>query len=72
MGIPFFFDMFPELLHGVWLTIEISLICFFLGNSMALGVAVLRMSKNRIVANLARGYISLFRSTPFLTQVYII
>ncbi len=72
MGVPFFFEMFPQLLNGVWLTIEISVICFFLGNSMAVGVAVLRMSKNSIIANLARGYISLFRSTPFLTQVYII
>jgi polar amino acid transport system permease protein len=72
MALDFFLDMFPQLLNGVWLTVEISVICFFLGNTMAVGVAVARLSKNPIMANLARGYISLFRSTPFLTQVYII
>ncbi len=72
MGFSFFFDMFPQLLNGLWVTVKISAICFVLGNAMAVGVAVLRLSKNPIIANLARGYISLFRSTPFLTQVYII
>ena len=72
MGFPFFLSMFPQLMYGLWLTVEISVICFFLGNSMAVGVAVLRTSKNPIVATLAHGYIQLFRSTPFLTQVYII
>ena len=72
MGFSFFLSMFPELAYGVWLTVEISVICFVLGNSMALGVAVLRTSKNPLVSTLAHGYIQLFRSTPFLTQVYLI
>jgi len=72
MGFSFFLSMFPELAYGVWLTVEISVICFVLGNSMALGVAVLRTSKNPLISTLAHGYIQLFRSTPFLTQVYLI
>lgn len=72
MGFPFFIDMFPQLLYGVWLTVEISAFCFVLGNAMAVGVALARMSKNPAIATIAKGYISLFRSTPFLTQVYII
>ena len=72
MGFPFFIDMFPQLLYGLWLTIEISVICFVLGNAMAIGVALARLSKNPVIAMIAKGYISLFRSTPFLTQVYII
>ncbi len=72
MGFPFFIEMFPQLLYGVWLTVEISAICFVLGNAMAVGVALARMSKNPVIATIAKGYISLFRSTPFLTQVYII
>lgn len=72
MGFPFFLDMFPQLLYGAWLTIEISAICFVLGNVMAIGVALARTSRNLIVSKIAQGYISLFRSTPFLTQVYII
>jgi polar amino acid transport system permease protein len=72
MGFPFFIDMFPQLLYGLWLTVEISVICFVLGNAMAIGVALARLSKNPVIAMIAKGYISLFRSTPFLTQVYII
>src|SRR5262249_38668733 len=72
MQLDFFVDMFPQLLYGVWLTVEISAICFVLGNAMAVGVAVARMWKNAFIATLAPGFISLFRSTPFLTQVYII
>jgi His/Glu/Gln/Arg/opine family amino acid ABC transporter permease subunit len=72
VGFGFFLSMFPELAYGMWLTVEISVICFILGNSMAVGVAVLRTSKNSIVSTIAHGYIQLFRSTPFLTQVYII
>ena len=72
MDFTFFFDMFPQLLYGVWLTVEISVICFVVGNTMAIGVALARMSHNPLLSKLAQGYISLFRSTPFLTQVYII
>lgn len=72
MGFPFFLDMFPQLLDGLRLTVEISAICFVLGNFMAIGVAVARLSKSPIISTIAKGYISLFRSTPFLTQVYII
>ena len=72
MDLTFFVDMVPQLLYGVWLTVEISVICFVVGNTMAVGVALARISKNPFLAKLAQGYISLFRSTPFLTQVYII
>ncbi len=73
MDLAFTWQLLTQILpYGVWLTVEISVICFFVGNAMAVGVAVMRLSKNPIVSNLARGYISLFRSTPFLTQVYII
>ena len=72
MGFGYFLSMFPLLAYGAWLTIEISVVCCVIGNTMALGVALARLSKNPIVSTLAHGYIQLFRSTPFLTQVYII
>ena len=72
MGFSYFLSMFPLLAYGTWITIEISVICWVIGNSLALGVALARLSKNPIISTLAHGYIQLFRSTPFLTQVYII
>ena len=72
MGFPFFIDMFPQLALRRVAHVEISAFCFVLGNAMAVGVALARMSKNPVIATIAKGYISLFRSTPFLTQVYMI
>ena len=72
MGFSYFLSMFPLLAYGTWITIQISVICWVIGNSLALGVALARLSKNPIISTLAHGYIQLFRSTPFLTQVYII
>jgi polar amino acid transport system permease protein len=72
MGFEYFLGMFPQLAYGTWLTIEISVISWIVGNSMALGVALLRTSKNPFIWIPAHGYIQLFRSTPFLVQLYII
>jgi His/Glu/Gln/Arg/opine family amino acid ABC transporter permease subunit len=72
MGFEYFLSMFPQLAYGAWLTVEISVICWIVGNSMALGVALLRTSKNPFIWIPAHGYIQLFRSTPFLVQLYII
>jgi polar amino acid transport system permease protein len=72
MGFEYFLGMFPQLAYGTWLTVEISVICWIVGNGLALGVAVLRASKNPFLWIPAHGYIQLFRSTPFLVQLYII
>ncbi len=72
MGFGYFLSMFPQLAYGTWLTIEITVIVFLVGNAMALGVALARTSKNPLIWVPAHGYIQLFRSTPFLVQLYLI
>jgi L-cystine transport system permease protein len=53
-------------------TIPLSLISFTLGLVLALTLALMRLSGNRWLANLARGYISIVRGTPLLVQLFVI
>ena len=53
-------------------TIPLSLVSFALGLVLALALALMRLSGNRWLANLARGYISIVRGTPLLVQLFVI
>ena len=64
---------FPTLLGGaVTGTIPLALVSFVLGLAIALGVALLRLSKVRILSGIARIYVSIIRGTPLLVQLFII
>jgi cystine transport system permease protein len=53
-------------------TIPLSLISFAIGLVLALGLALMRLSKIFWVAGLARAYISVVRGTPLLVQLFVI
>ena len=53
-------------------TIPLTAISFVLGLALALLVALMRLSRVRVVSGLARGYVSLIRGTPLLLQLFII
>jgi cystine transport system permease protein len=53
-------------------TIPLALLSFVLGLIIALGVALMRLSRIRIVSGIARGYISIIRGTPLLVQLFVI
>ncbi|SKB03084.1 amino acid ABC transporter membrane protein, PAAT family [Agreia bicolorata] len=53
-------------------TIPLALLSFALGLVIALGVALMRLSRIRVVSGLARGYISIIRGTPLLVQLFVI
>ncbi len=53
-------------------TIPLSLISFMLGLLLALTLALMRLSGNRWLATVARGYISIVRGTPLLVQLFVI
>src|SRR5690554_6156990 len=64
---------FLPLLEGaVGGTIPLALISFALGLVIALGIALMRLSKVRVVSALARGYVSIIRGTPLLVQLFVI
>jgi len=61
------------LLGGALLgTIPLALASFTLGLAIALAVALMRLSRIRAVAGLARAYVSVIRGTPLLVQLFVI
>jgi L-cystine transport system permease protein len=53
-------------------TIPLALSSFALGLAIALAVALMRLSRVRVVSGLARAYVSIIRGTPLLVQLFVI
>jgi cystine transport system permease protein len=72
-GWQLFLDSFwPLVLGAVTGTVPLALSSFAIGLVLALGVALLRLSKNRLLSGIARFYISVIRGTPLLVQLFVI
>jgi His/Glu/Gln/Arg/opine family amino acid ABC transporter permease subunit len=65
-------NLWPMAKAAVTVTIPLTIISFIVGLVIALGVALARLSKNALVSNIARFYISIIRGTPLLVQLFII
>jgi polar amino acid transport system permease protein len=59
----------PFLLAGLKMTVAVTIAAMALGAAVGLPVALLRMSRIRIVSALAGLYIDIWRSTPLLVQL---
>ncbi|MDF2498816.1 amino acid ABC transporter permease [Arthrobacter koreensis] len=62
----------PLLTGAVTGTIPLALISFAVGLVLALGVALMRLSKIRLVSWIGRVYVSVIRGTPLLVQLFVI
>ncbi len=62
----------PLLAGAITGTIPLALASFSLGLLLALLVALMRLSRNRVVSAAARTYISVIRGTPLLVQLFVI
>lgn len=71
-NVDFIFDNLPLFLDGVKLTVFISVVAFALATAGGLAVALLRMSKSRIVAPLVAAYINIFRAIPLLVFILFV
>jgi cystine transport system permease protein len=70
---PLFVSSFWPLLSGaITGTIPLALISFVIGLAIALIIAIMRLSRNRVVSSIARVYISIIRGTPLLVQLFVI
>lgn len=61
-----------RLLPGLPLTLKLAAASLTIGAVMALGLALLRLSGNRLLSALAGAYIFTFRGTPILVQIYLV
>jgi polar amino acid transport system permease protein len=59
----------PRILHGVTITIELTVLSMVIGIVLGVLLAVMRLSPNRLVAGASWFYIYIFRGTPLLVQL---
>ena len=62
----------PRVLAGVGTTLLIVALSMPIGAVIAYPLAMARLSRNRLAANLAAAYIYFFRGTPLLAQLFLI
>jgi polar amino acid transport system permease protein len=62
----------PRFLHGLWITVALVAVSFVCGALLSIPLAFARMSKNRILAGFAYGYVYIFRGTPLLAQLFLV
>jgi L-cystine transport system permease protein len=65
-------SFWPMVVAGLRGTIPLSLASFAIGLVIALGMALLRLSRNVVLSGIARFYISVIRGTPLLVQLFVI
>ena len=58
--------------QGILYTLLLSVVAVALAVLPALGLALMRLSKNKVLRSLSGAYIALFRSTPLLVQLALI
>ena len=58
-----------EILHGLLVTLELTVISMFIGITLGIFVAVMRLSPNRVLSSTAWSYTWFFRGTPVYVQL---
>jgi polar amino acid transport system permease protein len=61
---------FPQVLHGVLVTLELTAIAMAIGVALGALLAVMRLSPNPVVSTVSWFYIWFFRGTPVLVQLF--
>ncbi len=72
MDINLMISIFPNLLNGAVITLQLLISSMFFGLIIGLFFAILRVNKNSIINKFAYGYSYFFRGTPLLVQLYLI
>ena len=62
----------PDLLHGAWTTLALSLSATVFGFLLGVFCALTKSGKSLWLARLATAYVELIRNTPLLVQVFIV
>ena len=62
----------PIATYAVIATVPLALASFVIGLAIALAVALMRLSRSRVLAGVGRAYVSVIRGTPLLVQLFIV
>ncbi len=60
----------PLVVKGIWLTLQITLWAMVIGISLGLLIAIMRLSRSRLLSGIAWSYTWFFRGTPVLIQLF--
>ncbi|MEK6266769.1 MAG: amino acid ABC transporter permease [Clostridium sp.] len=64
-------EMFPVLLKGSLITMELTILSVVFGSLIGMGTALIKLSKNKLMSTVAGFYTWLFRGTPMLLQLFV-
>ena len=64
--------VFPFFVEATWITIEISVLALALGLVVAFLIAAAKMSRSLLLRAFGTAYVSLFRGTPCLIQLFVL
>ena len=68
----FWRSLWPIVQGAIVGTIPLAIVSFAIGLVIALVVALMRLSKVRVVSSIARFFVSVVRGTPLLVQLFVI
>jgi glutamate/aspartate transport system permease protein len=63
-------NLIQLLAEGLWLNLILTVVSLIGGVAIGIVLAVLRLSKSRVLSNLAKGYINVFRSVPLVLVLF--
>ena len=66
------YSKLPVLLHGAYVTLQISLIALLIGMILGLAGALCRISSNRVLNSIGFLYVWIIRGTPLMVQLFIL
>ncbi|KGF65240.1 ectoine/hydroxyectoine ABC transporter permease subunit EhuD [Pseudomonas lutea] len=68
----FAWSIVPDLLQGLLVTLQVVTLGFLLAVLLGLLLAIAQRSKHPLVQRLTAGYLSFFRHTPLMVQLYVL
>jgi hydroxyproline transport system permease protein len=69
---PIVWNALPELLAGVWVTVQLTALSFALGTLIAMPMAVARQNGDGAAYRFSTAWVELSRNTPVIFQIYMI
>ena len=64
--------IFRALKNGVLTTLWVTLVAFFLASALGLALALMRLSRSRVLREIATFYIEIVRGIPILVMLFYI
>ncbi|KRM07117.1 transporter subunit membrane component of ABC superfamily [Liquorilactobacillus ghanensis DSM 18630] len=72
MNLQFTLSKLPTMLTASLMTIELTVLSLIFGTILAVIIAFMRISKNKLIKNIARFYLWIFRGTPLILQLFFL